>query len=113
MKRRDILNHVRSLGALVDSKSGLCNVPVGDYRSSLQRYASMAAEDEVRFHYFIGIGECLVNLAGIMNTLEGEIVAQQGMNHGRRWIKRRAHISYGFEFFIFDEDGFRGVLGCG
>ena len=35
------------------------------------------------------------------------------MNHGRRRIKRRAHISYGFEFFIFDEDGFRSVLGCG
>src|SRR6516164_9639222 len=110
MKRRDILNHVRSLGALIDSKSRLCNVPVGDHRSRLQRYAGMAAEDEIRFHNFIGIGECLVNLAGIMNTLEGEIVAQQGMNHGRRWIKCRTHISYGCEFLIFDEDGFSSVL---
>ena len=59
MQRRDVLHHVRRLGALVDRQPRLGGVPVGDHRARLQRHAGVPAEDEIRLHHLVGIGKRL------------------------------------------------------
>ena len=111
MKRRDILHHVRRLGALVDRQPRLGDVPVGDHRARLQRHAGVTPEHEVRFHHLVGIGERLVDSAGIEMALEGEIVAERGMNDRGFRIERGAHVRHRFQFLIVDRNQFGGVLG--
>ena len=83
MQRGDVLHHVRRLGALIDRQPRLGGVPVGDHRARLQRHAGVAAEDEIRLDHLVGIGERLIDRAGVGAALEGEIVAERGMDDRR------------------------------
>ncbi len=83
-----VLHHVRRLRALVDGEALLARVPVGDDGARLVGDAGVAAEHEGRLDDLVGVGKALVGLAGLVPALEGEIVAERGMDHRRR--RRRA-----------------------
>ncbi len=65
MEGRDILHHVRRLCALIDREPCLRGIPVGDDRARLQRHAGVTTEDELSLHHLVGIGERLIDFAGI------------------------------------------------
>ena len=46
-----------------------------------------------------------------MDALESKIVAQRDMDDRSLRLQRGPHIRYDIELFVFDRDGFRGVLG--
>ena len=73
----------------------------------------MPAEDEIRLHHLVGIGERRIDGAGIEVALEGEIVAERRMNDRRFRIERGAHVRHRIQFLVFDRDEFRRVLGDG
>ena len=110
MKRRDVLHHVRRLRALVDRQPRLGGVPVGHHRARLQRHAGVPSEDEIRLHHLVGVGKRRIDRAGVEIALEGEIVAERGMNDRRFRIERGAHVRHRFQLFVFDRDDFGGVL---
>lgn len=110
MERRNVLHHMRRLRALIDRQPRLCGIPIRHHRARLQRYTGMPAKDEFRFHHFVGTGECLVDGAGVVVTLESEVVAERWMDYRGRRIERGAHLRHRLQFFIFHQDEFRGVL---
>jgi hypothetical protein len=70
----------------------------------------MASKDKIRLHHFVGIGKCLVDGAGVEMPLEGEVIAERGMNHRRCRVQRRAHVRHRLEFLIFDHNDVGTVL---
>ena len=78
-----VLRHVRRLGAVIDRQALLAGIPVGDDGARLVGHAGMAAEHERRFGDRVGFGESLVRIAGDQRALEGQIVAEVGMNDRR------------------------------
>ena len=111
MKRRNILHHMRRLRALIDGQPRFRGVPVCHYRARLQRHAGVPPENELCLHHLVRFGKGLIDGARIVIALKGQIVAERGMDHGCRRIKRGAHVRYGVEFLIIDRDKLRGVLG--
>jgi hypothetical protein len=77
-----VLHHVRRLRALIDGEPLLARVPIGDDGARLVGDPGVAAEDEGRLDHRIGVLEALVGIAGDKHALEGEIVAELGMDHG-------------------------------
>ena len=110
MEGRDVLHHVRRLRALVNGQPLFRNVPVGHYRTGLQRHASVPPKDEIRLHHLIGLGKRRIDSTSLEVTLEREIVTERRMNHRCFWIKRGAHVRYCIQFLVFNPDGFRCVL---
>ena len=98
----NVLRHVRRLRAVIDGQALLARIPVGDDRARLVGDAGVAAEDESRFHDRIGFGKAFVRIAGNQRALEGEIVAELGMNHRRRLVERGFRVGYGRQRFIVD-----------
>ena len=78
-----VLHHVRRLGALVDGEALLPGIPVGDDGARLVGDAGVAAEHEGRRDDLVGRGEALVGVARLEAALEGEVVAERGMDHRR------------------------------
>ena len=78
-----VLRHVRRLRALINGQALLAGIPVGDDGARLVGDAGMAAEHEGRLDDRIGFGKALVGIAGVERALEGEIVAERGMDHRR------------------------------
>ena len=70
----------------------------------------MPAEHKLSLNDSIGGGKGLVHLSRLVDALEGKIVAQQGMNDGRRRIQRHAHVCDGFQFLVVDQNCFGGIL---
>ena len=110
MKRRNVLHHVRRLGALVDRKPRLRDVPVGDHGTRLQRDAGMPSEHEFRFQHRVGIGKRLIDGADIELPFERQIVAQRRVDDRRFRIERGAHVGHRIQFAVFNRDDFRGVF---
>jgi len=104
---------MRRLCALIDREPFFGSVPVGDHRARLEGDAGVPAEDKFRFHHRVGIGERLIDLAGVEITLEGQIVAERGVDHRGLRIERGAHVRHRLQFPVFDPHEFRGVLGHG
>ena len=73
----------------------------------------MAPEHEVGFDHLVGPGEGPVDITCCMIALKGKIVAERGMDYGRRRIERRAHIRNRLKFIILDEDLFHRIFGRG
>ena len=113
MQRRNVLHHVRRLGTLIDRQPRFGRAPVGHHRTRLQRHAGVPSENEFRFNDLVRFRQSLVDNAGIVIALEGEVVAERGMNHGRLRIERGAHVRDRVEFLIVDHDAFGGVFGRG
>ena len=102
MKGGDVLHHVRRLRALVDRQPRLGGVPVGHHRARLQRHAGVPSEDEIRFHDLVGAGKRRIDSAGVEVALEGEVVAERGMDDRRLRIERGAHVRHRFQFLVFN-----------
>ncbi len=95
-----VLHHVRRLRALIDRQPLLARIPVGNDRARLIGDAGMAAEDERRFRDGVGFGKAIVGIAGNKCALEGEIVAQLGVNHWCRFVERSFRVGYGRQRLI-------------
>ena len=108
---RDILHHMRRLGALIDRQALIARIPVGQHRARLQRHAGVAAENELGLNHFVGPGKGFVDLAGIEIALEGEIVAEVGMNDRRLGSQRRAHVCDRRQFIVVDHHLLGSVFG--
>ncbi len=94
MKCSEILHHVWRLSALIDGKPRFGDIPVRHDRARLQRHAGVPSKDEIRFHDFVGTGKSRIDRARIQGAFKGEVVAERGMNDGRLWIKRGAHVRH-------------------
>ena len=108
-----VLHHVRRLRALVHGHALLAGIPVGDDRAGLVADAGVAAEHERGLDHLVGLGEALVGIARDMHALEGEVVAQLGMDHRRLRIERGLRIGDGRELLIIDLNQLAAVLGFG
>ena len=75
--------------------------------------AGVAAEHEGGLDHLVGFGEALVGIARDMHALEGEVVAELGMDHRRLRIERGLRIGDGRELFVVDLDQLAAVLGLG
>ncbi len=78
VERRDILHHARRLRALIDREPRFRDIPVSNNRARLKRHAGVATEDKLSFHDLVGIGQGLIDFAGIMDALESEISPGEG-----------------------------------
>ena len=83
-----VLHHVRRLRAMIDGQALLARIPVGDDGARLVADAGVAAEHERRLDHRVGVREALVGIAGHVHALEGEVVAELGMDHRRAGIER-------------------------
>ena len=108
MLGENVLHHMRGLGALVDGQAFLAGNPVGEDGARLQGDAGVTAEDEFGLDDFISVGEGGIDGAGIELALEGEIVAQLGMDDRRCRIERCQHVGNRLQLLIIDEN----ALGC-
>ena len=90
-----VLHHVRRLRALIDGEALLARIPVGDDGARLVGDAGVAAEHEGRLDDRVGFGETFVGIAGDERALEGEIVAELGMDHRRRLVERGFRVGHG------------------
>ena len=108
-----VLHHVRRLRALIDGQALLAGIPVGDDGARLVGDAGMAAEHECRLDHRVRLGKTLVGIAGIERALEGEIVAERGMDHRRRRIERGFGVGDGGQRLVVDVDQRAGVFGFG
>jgi hypothetical protein len=91
----------------------LAGIPVGDDCARLVGHAGVAAEHKCRGDDRIGLCKALVRIAGIERALEGEIVAEVGMNHRRRRIERGLRVGHRGENLVVDGDQRAGVLRLG
>ncbi len=73
--------------------------------------AGMAAEHEGLLDHGVGFLRRLVDFADIETALEGEVVAEFGMDHRRVRIERGFRIGDRRQFLVVDLDQFAGVLG--
>ena len=105
-----VLHHVRRLRALIDGQASLARIPIGDDGARLVGDAGVAAERECRLHHRVGVGKAFVGIAYVQCALEGEIVAECGMDHGRRRVERRFRVGHSGERFIVDIHECAGVL---
>ena len=111
MLGEQVLHHVRRLRALVDGQALLAGIPVGDDCARLIGDAGMAAEVERSLDDLIGFREALVGIASHMRALEGEIVAELGMDHGRSGIERGLGVGDDRQLLVHDFDQLAGIFG--
>ena len=89
---KQVLHHVRRLGALIDRETLVARVPIGDDRARLHGHAGVPAEAERGFNHRVGLRKRLIRRAGFKLALESEIVAQLRMDDWRRRIERSLRI---------------------
>ncbi len=110
---KQVQHHVRRLGAMVDGQALLAGIPVGDDRARLVGDAGVAAEHKRGLDHRVGFGKSLVGVAGGMDALEREIVAEVGMDHRRAGIERGLGVGDGRQGSVVDRHQFAGVFGLG
>ena len=113
MLGEDVLRHVRRLRAVIDGEALFARIPVGDDGARLVGDAGMAAEHEGRFGDGVGFGKSFVGIAGDQRALEGEIVAELGMDHRRRRIERGFRVGDGGQRLVVDLDQCAGIFRFG
>ena len=113
MLGEQVLHHVRRLCALIDGEALLAGIPVGDDGARLVGDAGVAAEDECSLGDRVGFGESFVGIAGGERALEGQIVAELGMDHRRRLVERGFRVGDGGKRLVLDLNQRAGVLGLG
>ena len=70
----------------------LARVPVGQERARLQRDAGVAAEVERLLDHRRGVAEGGVDVADVERALEGEVVAELGVDDRGAGLERRLHV---------------------
>ena len=113
MLGEDVLRHVRRLRAVIDGEPLLARIPVGDDGARLVGHAGMAAEYEGRLGDRVRLGEGRIGIACGERALEGEIVAEFGMDHRRCRIERGFGVGDGWERLVLDLDQRAGVFRFG
>ena len=88
-------------------------VPVRQDRARLQAYARVAAEMEGLLDHDGRVAEGRVDVADVEDALEGEVVAEFGVDRRRRGIERRLHVDHGGQRVELDLDRRQRVLGLG
>ena len=106
-----ILHHVRRLGRVIDREPLVARIPVGQNGAAFVADAGMATEQERLLHNRVGFLGRLVDLPDIERALEGEVVAELGMDHRRLWIECSFRIGDGSQFLVIHLDQFAGVFG--
>ncbi len=109
----DVLDHVRGLGGLVERQVLLGRVPVRHDGARLERHAGVPAELEGRLDDLVGVREGAVDLAGVEVALEGEVVAELGMDRRRAGRERRLDVDDRLELLPVDRHELGRVLGLG
>ena len=102
MLGENVLRHVRRLGAVIDGQPLFARIPVGDDGARFVGDAGMAAEHEGRFGDGVRFSKRFIGIAGGMGALEGEIVAELGMDHRRRFIERGFGVGDGGQRLVVD-----------
>ena len=111
MLGEQVLHHVRRLRAVIDGEALLARIPVGHHRARLVAHAGVAAEAERRLDHFVGFGKALVRLARLVLALEGEVVAELGMDHRRAGVQCGLRIRDGGQLLVLDRDQLARILG--
>ena len=113
MNGEDVLHHVRRLVRHVDRQLVLGFVVVGEDDARFQGDAGMALETEGFLDHQRRLGERGVDVARFDGIIEGDVVAQIGMDHVRRRIGRGLGVGHRRQFFVGHIDQRRGVFGLG
>ena len=74
---------MRRLRALIDRQPRFRGVPVRHHRARLKRHAGVPSENELCLYHLVGFGKGLIDGASVVIALEGKIVAERGVDHGR------------------------------
>ena len=109
----DRLHHVRRLGGVMHGELGGRAVVVGQDRARLERDARVAGAVEGGLHDLVGAPEGVVDLAGLVDALEAEVVAEIGMDHRRAGRERGLHVDGCRQRLVRDGDLGGGILGDG
>ena len=107
------LHHVRGLRRVMDGELGASAVVVGQDRARLDGEARVAAAVEGGLDDLVRGGEGVVHLAGLVDALEAEVVAELGVDHRRGGQERGFHVDHGRERLVVDADMRDGILGRG
>ena len=99
---KNVLRHVRRLGALIHRQALLAGIPVSDNGARLVGHAGMAAEHKGRFHHRIAVSECFIRISGDQRALEGQVVSEVGMNDRRGAIERGFRVGYRAQRLVLD-----------
>jgi hypothetical protein len=96
------LHHVRGLRRVMHGEPGASAVVVGQDRARLDGEARVAAAVKGGLDDFVRIREGVVDLAGLVDALEAEVVAELGVDHGRGGQERGFHVHHGGERLVVD-----------
>ena len=107
------LHHVRGLRRVVHGEPGGSAVVVGQDRARLDGEARVPAAVEGGLDDFVRGGEGVVDLAGLVDALEAEVVAELGVDHRRGGQQRGLHVDHGGQRLVVDADMGDGILGRG
>ena len=67
---------------MIDGEPLVARVPVRHDGARLVGHAGVATEHEGGLDHGVGLAQTPVGIAGHVHTLEGEVVAELGMDHG-------------------------------
>ena len=104
MLGEQVLHHVRRLRAVVDGEPRVARVPIREDGARLVGDAGMAAEHERRRHHRVGVLEALVGIARHVHALEGEVVAELGMDDRRAGLERGFGVGDRRQLLVADLD---------
>jgi hypothetical protein len=104
MLGEQVLHHVRRLGPVIDGESRVPRIPVGDDGARFVGDAGVAAETEGRLDHDVGVLEALVGVTADVHALEGEIVAELGMDDRSARLERGFGVGDGGELLVIDLD---------
>ena len=86
--REHVLDHVRALAGGVDGELARALVVGGEQPARLQADGGVAAEVEGVLDDEVGLGEHVVDVAGVDHLAEGQVVAEVGVDRRRAGIER-------------------------
>ena len=109
----DRLHHVRRLGGVMHGEPGGRAVVVGQDRARLQRHAGVAGGVEGGLDDPVGAPEGVVDLAGLVDALEAEVVAEPGVDQRTARRECRLHVDRGRQRLVADRDLGGRILGDG
>ena len=113
MLGEQVLHHVRRLRRVIRSQPLLTRVPVSHNGAGLVANAGVAAEHEGVLDHRVRILEARLRIAGDVDTLEAQVVAEIGVDQGSLGVQRCLHVGERLQFFVFDLHQLAGILGLG
>ena len=106
-----LLHHVGRLGGVVHGERAVARVEFGEDRAGLERHPRVAARVERRLDDLVRRLEGFGDVAGLVDAFENEVVAEIGVNDGRRFVERGLHVRDGGQRLPVDVDARHAILG--